>query len=68
MWFLFTHALEHIKVAVYLINFAPADFVIKEIKNGWPCIVEFKGMQDCALVGDLPQAIGKWRDVVKAQP
>ena len=26
--------------------------IIKGIKNGWPCIVEIRGTQGCALVGD----------------
>ena len=28
------------------------------IKNGCPCIVQIRGMQGCALVGDPAQAIG----------
>ena len=38
---------------------------IKGIKNGCPCIVEIRGTQGCALVGD---PAGECRDVAKAQP
>ena len=41
---------------------------IKGIKNGWPCIVEIRGTQGCALVGDPARAVGECRDVAKAQP
>ena len=41
---------------------------MKGIKNGWPCIVEIRGMQGCALVGDPALAYGSCRDVAKAQP
>ena len=40
----------------------------KGIKNGWPCIVEIRGTQGCALVGDPARAVGECRDVAKAQP
>ena len=40
----------------------------KGIKNGCPCIVEIRGTQGCALVGDPARAVGKCRDVAKAQP
>ena len=40
----------------------------KGIKNGCPCIVEIRGTQGCALVGDPARAIGECRDVAKAQP
>ena len=40
----------------------------KGIKNGCPCIVEIRGTQDCALVGDPAQAVGSCRDVAMAQP
>ena len=40
----------------------------KGIKNGCPCIVEIRGMQGCALVGDPARAVGSCRDVAKAQP
>ena len=43
-------------------------FIIKEIKNGCQCIVEIRGMQGCALVGDPAWAVGECRDVAKAQP
>ena len=29
----------------------------KGIKNGWPCIVEIRGTQGCALVEDLARAV-----------
>ena len=41
---------------------------IKGIKNGYPCIVEIRGMQGCALVGDPARAAGECRGVAKAQP
>ena len=41
---------------------------VKGIKNGCPCIVEIRGTQGCALVGDPARAIGECRDVAKAQP
>ena len=41
---------------------------IKGIKNGCPCIVEIRGTQGCALVGDPARAVGECRDVAKAQP
>ena len=40
----------------------------KGIKNGWPCIVEIRGTQGCALVGDPARAVGECRDVAKAKP
>ena len=42
--------------------------LIKGIKNGCPCIVEIRGTQGCALVGDPARAVGECRDVAKAQP
>ena len=42
--------------------------VVKGIKNGCPCIVEIRGTQGCALVGDPARAVGECRDVAKAQP
>ena len=42
--------------------------IIKGIKNGCPCIVEIRGTQGCALVGDPARAVGECRDVAKAQP
>ena len=39
---------------------------IKGIKNGCPCIVEIRGTQGCALVGDPARAVGECRDVAKA--
>ena len=42
--------------------------IIKGIKNGCPCIVEIRGTQGCALVGDPTRAVGECRDVAKAQP
>ena len=47
---------------------APEIILIKGIKNGWPCIVEIRGTQGCALVGDPARAVGECRDVAKAQP
>ena len=43
-------------------------YFVKGIKNGWPCIVEIRGTQGCALVGDPARAVGECRDVAKAQP
>ena len=43
-------------------------FIVKGIKNGCPCIVEIRGTQGCALVGDPARAVGECRDVAKAQP
>ena len=43
-------------------------FYNKGIKNGCPCIVEIRGTQGCALVGDPARAVGECRDVAKAQP
>ena len=40
---------------------------VKGIKNGCPCIVEIRGTQGCALVGDPARAVGECRDVAKAQ-
>ena len=40
----------------------------KGIKNGCLCIVEIRGTQGCALVGDPARAVGECRDVAKAQP
>ena len=40
---------------------------IERIKNGYPCIVEIRGTQGCALVGDPARAVGECRDVAKAQ-
>ena len=42
--------------------------LIKGIENGCPCIVEIRGTQGCALVGDPARAVGECRDVAKAQP
>ena len=42
--------------------------IVKGIKNGCPCIVEIRGTQGCALVGDPARAVGWCRDVAKAQP
>ena len=44
------------------------DHYIKGIKNGCPCIVEIRGTQGCALVGDPARAVGECRDVAKAPP
>ena len=45
-----------------------SSLTIKGIKNGCPCIVEIRGTQGCALVGDPARAVGECRDVAKAQP
>ena len=42
--------------------------IAKGIKNGCPCIVEIRGTQGCALVGDPARAVGECREVTKAQP
>ena len=42
--------------------------IVKGIKNGCLCIVEIRGTQGCALVGDPARAVGECRDVAKAQP
>ena len=39
----------------------------KGIKNGCPCIVEIRGTQGCALVGDPARAVGECRDVANEQ-
>ena len=41
---------------------------VKGIKNGFPCIMEIRGTQGCALVGVSARAVGECRDVAKAQP
>ena len=41
---------------------------VKGIKNGYPCIVDIRGTQGCALVGDPARPVGECRDVAKAQP
>ena len=46
----------------------PCGAAVKGIKNGCPCIVEIRGTQGCALVGDPARAVGECRDVAKAQP
>ena len=45
------------------INFCKwvAQSFIKGIKNGCPCIVEIRGTQGCALVGDPARAVGEGR-------
>ena len=43
-------------------------YLDKGIKNGCPCIVDIRGTQGCALVGDPARAVGECRDVAKAQP
>ena len=58
----FKTADEILKIlAIYIV-------LTKGIKNGWPCIVEIRGTQGCALVGDPARAAGECRDVAKAQP
>ena len=32
------------------------EYFVKGIKNGYPCIVEIRGTQGCALVGDVAKA------------
>ena len=46
----------------------PNVYIIKGIKIGCPGIVEIRGTQGCALVGDPARAVGECRDVAKAQP
>ena len=48
--------------------FASFTYIVKGIKNGCPCIVEIRGTQGCALVGDPARAVDECRDVAKAQP
>ena len=42
--------------------------VVKDIKNGWSCIVEIRGTQGSTLVGDPARPVGECSDVAKAQP
>ena len=42
--------------------------ITEGIRNGCLCIVEIRGTQGCALVRDPAWAVGKCRDVAKAQP
>ena len=51
-----------------MIEYPNSVYVGKGIKNGCPCIVEIRGTQGCALVGDPARAVGECRDVAKAQP
>ena len=51
-----------------LVRILKEETVGKGIKNGCPCIVEIRGTQGCALVGDPARAVGECRDVAKAQP
>ena len=37
----------------------PVQYNIKWLKNGCPCIVEIRGMQGCALVGDPARVQGR---------
>ena len=67
--------MEHNMLHDSLIAHTPSAFHIirgslhvKGIKNGCPCIVEIRGTQGCALVGDPARAVGECRDVAKAQP
>ena len=53
--------------SLVLIYFIVRD-IVKGIKNGCPFIVEIRGTQGCALVGDPARAVGECRDVAKAQP
>ena len=39
---------------------------IKGIEIGCPGIVEIRGTQGCALVGDPARALGECRDIAKA--
>ena len=41
---------------------------VKGIKNGFPCIVEIRGTQGCALAVVSALAYGLCRGVAKAQP
>ena len=49
-------------------NISTKEWIVKGIKNGCSCIVEIRGTQGCALVGDPARAVGECRDVAKAQP
>ena len=59
---------SHLPLCLMVLIDAFLLFNIKGINNGCPCIVEIRGMQGCALVGDPAQAVGEYRDVAKAQP
>ena len=50
------------------LKFLKNPFSIKGVKNGCPCIVEYRGALGYALVGDPAQVVGEGRDVAKAQP
>ena len=41
---------------------------VKGIENGCPCIVDIRGTQSYAMVGDPTRAVGEWKAVAKAQP
>ena len=59
------------EVFLYLTHWSLGDrnvILNKGIKNGCPCIVEIRGTQGCALVGDPARATGECRDLAKAQP
>ena len=58
----------HVIFLVILPSHVAYKYVGKGIKNGCPCIVEIRGTQGCALVGDPARAVGECRDVAKAQP
>ena len=60
---LVTHIIPLIHANTFHVN-----IYTKGIKNGCPCIVEIRGTQGCALVGDPARAVGECRDVAKAQP
>ena len=60
------NAAEKVVCKMLVILFLPQ--YVKGIKNGCPCIVEIRGTQGCALVGDPARAVGECRDVAKAQP
>ena len=50
-----------------ILFFNSSDYV-KGIKNGCLCIVEIRGTQGCAFVGDPARAVGECREVANAQP
>ena len=65
-WTKSIHLFQHLYIYIHVISIMPN--LIKGIKNGCPCIVEIRGTQGCALVGDPARAVGECRDVAKAQP
>ena len=54
--------------ALFCYGYVICPCVTDGIKNGFPCIVEIRGTQGCALVGYPARAAGECRDVAVAQP